>query len=196
MITNRQIARLWVGKDYKRLYRELMAARPEAIFKLDGELEKSVPVAALAMIRLDEMSQSYLPLFGQLLRAVLMAQEADGGWGDLATTALCIRALLCDQGDGQSIDRGLSYLANLQKTEGIWPAVPIRRMPEDAAVSLFILHQLGGQPRFRSGVRFADALEWLDRHQDTLVRQFREFWVGARLRCGLRTDQTHAMFAA
>src|SRR6266567_4250477 len=118
MITTRQIERLWTAKSFKKLFSELMAARPESAFHFERELEKPTAVSALAMIRLDELSQSYLPLYGQFLRTVLAAQEADGGWGDLTATALCIRALLCGNGDGVAIERGLAYLANLQKPQG------------------------------------------------------------------------------
>src|SRR5947209_5113657 len=121
MITTRQIARLWAAKSYKKLFAELMAARPEALFHFERELAKPSAVAALAMVRLDELSQSYLPLYGQFLTTVLASQEADGGWGDLASTALCIRALLCGKGDGVAIERGLAFLVNLQKPQGIWP---------------------------------------------------------------------------
>jgi len=195
MITNRQIARLWVAKDYKKLFSDLIAARPEAVLKPDAELNKPAPVAALAIIRLDELSQSYLPIYSQLIRAVLSAQEADGGWGDVASTALCVRALLCGQGDGAAIQRGLEYLANLQKSEGIWPAVPLRRMPEDAAISLFVLHQLGDQPRFRAAVRFADALAWFDRHQSSLDTHLSDFWERATLRCGVHSGPPATLFA-
>jgi hypothetical protein len=184
MITTRQIERLWTAKSFKKLFSELIAARPESAFHFDQELAKPTAVAALAMIRLDELSQSYLPLYSQFLRTVLAAQEADGGWGDLATTALCIRALLCGNGEGLAIERGLTYLANLQKPQGIWPAVPIRRMTEDAAVSLFILHQLADQARFRSAVRFADAVTWFESLQQSLEPELHQFWERARLRCG------------
>jgi hypothetical protein len=196
MITTRQIERLWTAKSFKKLFSELMGARPESAFHFDRELAKPTAVAALAMIRLDELSQSYLPLYSQFLRTVLAAQEADGGWGDLACTALCIRALLCSNGDGVAIQRGLAYLANLQKPQGIWPAVPIRRMAEDAAVSLFILHQLADQPRFSSAVRFADAVAWFESHQQTLEPELREFWESTSLRCGGYSRAASQLFAA
>src|SRR2546428_386722 len=83
-------------------------------------------------------------------RALLAAQNVnDGGWGDPVVTALCVRALLCGRGNGPSIDFGLRYLANLQKTEGVWPAGPIRRLPADPAASAFVLFQLGDRPHFR-----------------------------------------------
>ena len=131
MITVRQIERLWNANTYPKLLRELLSARPEASLRLEADLQRSTPIAALAMIRLDELSQSYVPLFDRLLRTLLNDQQSDGGWGDPLTTALCLRTLMCDNGQGVAIDRGLTYLANLQKTEGIWPATPIRRMPAD-----------------------------------------------------------------
>lgn len=196
MITNRQIERLWTAKSLKKLYHELIAARPEVVFGLEAELSRQTAVAALAVIRLDELSQSYVPLYSKLVRSVLAAQEADGGWGDLATTALCIRALLCCGGDGLAIQRGLAYLAELQKPQGIWPTAPLRRMPEDPAVSLFILHQLGDQPAFRSAIHLNEALSWFDLHHSQLDRDLVPIWERMSLRCGSRARDTVSLFAA
>jgi len=38
-----------------------------------------------------------------------------------------------------AIDRGIACLADLQQPAGIWPRVPIHRMPSDAAASAYIL---------------------------------------------------------
>ena len=131
MFTVRQIERHWESKAYERLFAELVAARPEASLRLGIDIARPVPAAALAVVRLDELTQSHAKLYPKLIKTVVAAQEADGGWGDLVTTALCLRALLCGQGNGPSIDRGMKYLADLQKSEGIWPNVPIRRMPAE-----------------------------------------------------------------
>src|SRR5215218_969354 len=143
MQTVRQIDRLWNARSYTRLADELLRPRPEYSPRLAAELAKSTPaIAALALVRLDELTQPHHPLNPKLIRHVLAAQEADGGWGDPLTTALCLRALLCSQGQGPSIESGLTYLANLQQHQGIWPHIPLRRMPEDPFVSAYILHQL------------------------------------------------------
>ena len=99
------------------------------------------------------------------------------------TTAICLRALLAGRGQGQAIDRGLLYLASLQKTEGIWPKVPIRRMESDPFVSAFILHQLGASEGFRSAVRFFDALNWFEANEATLDAETRRLWDHASIRC-------------
>jgi len=185
MTTLRQIERLWVARRYETLFRYLMAARPEASFRLEVELARAIPAAALSLIRLDELCQSHQPLAIELLRTLLAAQEPDGGWTDPMTTALCLRALLSCQGAGASIERGLFYLANLQKTEGAWPNVPLRRLPADPYVSAYILYQLGDQPRFRETVRFLDALNWFDRHESSLDPEARRLWDRASSRCRL-----------
>lgn len=191
MTTVRQIERYWNAKEYARLFRELIAARPEGRFRL--EIEVRAPLAAaLAVIRLDELTQSYVPLYTRLLRVLLMAQESDGGWGDPVTTAVCLRALLCGQGNGFAVERGLSYLANLQKDEGIWPNLPLRRMPADAHVSAFILCQLGDSPAFREAVRWADAVTWFERHADQLDEETHELWARASLRCRLHSGMASA----
>ena len=90
---------------------------------------RAVPAAALSLIRLDELEQAHNPLSRKLLNVLLVGQELDGGWGDPLTTALCLRALLCGHGQGQAVQRALTYVATMQKAEGIWPKEPLRRMP-------------------------------------------------------------------
>jgi hypothetical protein len=181
MMTIRQIERLWTAKAYGKLSQELLAARQEASFAIEG-VERPCFVAALAMVRMDELTQSHLPLFNTLLRVVLAAQDRDGGWGDPATTALCLRALLQGHGAGEAIEAGLAYLALLQREEGIWPGGPLRRMPADHAASLFILYQLGDNARFQAAVRFSDAVGWFTDHTAILSRECQALCQWASLR--------------
>ena len=183
MTTVRQIERYWTSKSYARLFLELTAARPEGLFRLEPGAARAPLAAAMAVIRLDELTQSHVPLYGRLVRTILTAQEADGGWGDPATTALCARGLLCGRGDGLAIQRGLTYLANLQKSEGIWPNLPLRRMPADPHASAFILLQLGDDSGFRQAVRLAEAVQWFQAHGDELDEETRQLWDRARVRC-------------
>jgi hypothetical protein len=185
MITVRQIEREWESKGYARLFASLLAARPEAGFRLGLDAGRAVPVAAMAIIRLDELSQSHVKLYSKLVKTLVAAQEADGGWGDLLTTALCVRALLCGNGNGASIERGLGYLAALQKAEGIWPQIPIRRMPADSYLSALILYQLGDQPVFRRAVRLNDAANWFSLHEHSLDSETQSLWNRVRVRCRL-----------
>jgi hypothetical protein len=189
MITVRQIERLWSAKAYERLFRELLCARPEASLRLEMELGRSIPTAALAMIRLEELSQSFVPLYSRLLQTVLNDQHADGGWGETMTTALCLRALMCDRGHGLAIERGLQYLANMQKAEGVWPNVPIRRMPADPFGSAFILLQLGDKSEFRKAVRFFEALSWFESNEASLDAETRKLWDRAAVRCGMKAGK-------
>jgi hypothetical protein len=183
MITIRQIERSWTARTYEKLFRELVATRPEAAFRFEHEQGRAIPAAAMAVIRLDELSQSYVPLCAKLVRAVIAGQEADGGWGDAMTTALCLRALLCSGGDGVAVERGLQYLANLQKLEGVWPAVPLRRMPADGFASAFVLYELGDDARFRDAVHFDAAVRWFEQHEGALDPQAKHLWDRARHRC-------------
>lgn len=192
MITVRQIERDWNARNYEKLFRELTANRPEATFCFSFEGNRSTPAAAMGIIRLAELSQSYVPLYAKLVRAVLASQDArDGGWGDVVVTALCCRALLSDQGQGVALDRGLRYLADLQKPEGIWPAVPVRRLPEDPYTSAFLLAELGDQPRFRDAVRFDDALDWFARNAYRLDEETKAVWQRASLKCSIAKRSTH-----
>jgi hypothetical protein len=182
MMTVRQIERSWSSQQYQRLFSDLTAARPESQLRL--AIDPGRPVAAaMAIIRMDELDQSHVPLYAQLIRYVLTAQESDGGWGEPIVTALCLRALLCGRGGGVAVERGLEFLANLQKPDGIWPKVPIRRMIEDACTSAFILYQLGDNEMFRARVRLDDALSWFQEHESSLDDQTRQLWNCAALRC-------------
>lgn len=187
MITVRQIERYWNARKYEKLFDELISFRAEASFHVDFESTRSASAAAVALIRLEELNQGHVPLYAKLVRALVATQDqSDGGWGDPVTTALCVRALLAGRGNGATVERGLEYLAALQKDEGIWPAGPIRRLEADPYVSAFILYQLGDSPRFRSAVRFFDALGWFEQHEGRLDEGTLELWERASLRCGLR----------
>lgn len=189
MMTVRQIERHWESKAFERLFAELIAARPEASLRLGIDVARPVPAAALAVVRLDELTQSHAKLYPKLLKSILAAQEADGGWGDLVTTALALRALLCGQGHGHAIDRGMKYLAHLQKSDGIWPNVPIRRMPADPYLSALILYLLADQKSFRHSVRLSDAVAWFASHQPWLDEETQDLWRRASKRCGVPATQ-------
>src|SRR5215216_2339424 len=118
MITLRQLERFFDQQQFRRLYQELIAGRPEANAGFDVVLSRIMPIAALGMIRLDELTQSHTPLYRRLLNVVLTSQQKDGGWGDPVITALCLRALLCGNGQGPSTACGFAYLSTLQKPEG------------------------------------------------------------------------------
>jgi hypothetical protein len=183
MVTVRQIERHWNQKAYDRVFQDLVCARPEGLYRPERQAATATLAAAMAVIRLDELSQTHVPLYGKLVRALLAAQEPDGGWGDPAVAALCVRALQCSRGEGLAIARGLHYLADLQKPDGSWPNVPLRRMPGDAHSSAFILAQLGDNADFRQAVRLADALAWLRTHAEELDEPTSQLWHRARLRC-------------
>jgi hypothetical protein len=185
--TTRQLERLWNARQFDRLVRELLAGRVESSHRLIAELSRNLPAAALALIRMDELNQSHHPLAQKLIHLIISQQESDGGWGDPLITALCIRALLASRGEGMSIERGLTYLADLQKSEGAWPAVPIRRTAEDAFVSAFILFQLADQPAFRAAVRFDHAINWFVTHEPSLDEDARKLWNRVALRCNVNS---------
>ena len=184
MITIRQLERLFNEQQYRRLYQELITGRPEVQAQLP-ELSRVVPLAALGMIRLDELTQSHAPLYRRFLGVVLTSQQADGGWGDPVVTAICLRALMCGRGQGAATTCGLAHLANLQKSEGIWPKEPIRRMSADAVTSAFILLELGDRADFRQAVRFDDAIDWFATNAQAMDPAAKILWAHASVRCRL-----------
>jgi hypothetical protein len=182
MLTTRYIEKLWDGRQYQRILDELMAPRLEQAAIEDLKQSPAAASAALALIRLEELHQVHAPLCPRLIRSLVALQEADGGWGDVAVTALCLRALSLQNGRGVAIERGMAYLAALQQTDGIWPKIPIRRMPADALVSAFVLFQLADHPEFRDAVDFGAAFGWFESHRWALDPAAKALWDHARLR--------------
>jgi hypothetical protein len=182
MMTAKHIERQWTAKNYGCLLNDLLEARPEGKFRFDSASSLTARTAALALIRLEELDQSHLPIAVRLIRTLLAMQESDGGWGEPALTALVLRALFCCNGSGAVIDRGLVYLANLQRSDGLWPAVPLRRMPGDAAVSAFILGQLADRRAFRDAVRFEAAAQWFATNRSSLDTDSLRAWERAENR--------------
>lgn len=202
MITVRQIDRLWSAKAYDRLLEQLISPRPEASDQLLSHLAGPLAAAGMAVIRLDELSQPFVPLYGELIRTILKSQRSvvpqsvaqqsaaqlpnahgpKGGWGDVITTAICLRALMCGNGNGDAIDRGLEFLAGLQKPEGIWPNIPARRMPVDPFASAFVLARLGDMPAFRQAVDMSQAMAWFESNEIALDEQTRRLWTHAKRR--------------
>jgi hypothetical protein len=185
MITIRQLERLFKEQQFRRLYHELMVGRPEAQAQLHAELGRVVPLAAMGMIRLDELTQAHTALYRRFLNVVLTAQQADGGWGDPVVTAVCLRALMCGGGEGAAVAAGLAHLASLQKSEGIWPREAFRRMPADALASTFILLELGDCADFRAAVRFDDAVDWFAINSAAMDPMAKMLWSHASVRCRL-----------
>ncbi len=192
MTTVRQIQRLWSAKAYDKLLQHLLLPRAEASDRLLAELTGPVAAAAVVVVRLDEMSQTFAPLYAEAIRVVLAAQSPAGGWGDPLLSAVCLRALMCGRGHGSAVDCGLADLAGLQKDEGLWPNPPVRRLPADPFASAFLLMQLGESEPFRAAVRFADAVEWFETNELALDGPTRRLWSHAARRCTARPTHTAA----
>lgn len=192
MLTVRQIERLYSARDFSRLLHDLTSHRADALIRWDARANRATLAAAMAAARLDELSQAHHPYCGKMIQVVIAAQEADGGWGDPLSTALCLRALLAGKGHGVAVERGLAYLAALQQDEGAFPAGPFRRMPSDGHVTAAVLYLLAEFPAFASSVRLADAADWLDHELKTLDDATRVIWRHGGLRCRRQTATGHA----
>jgi hypothetical protein len=182
MITVRQLERLWQEKSFSRMSSLLLEMRPESSLRLAQELARPTAIAALAIIRLDELAQAHSPFCSRMIRTILAAEEADGGFGDALTTALCIRALSCSAGHGPAIDRGLHYLATLQKEDGSWPRIPLRRFPGDAFTTALILYHLGDSESFIQATHAESAFDWLSSHESELDVETTRLFRTLRLR--------------
>jgi hypothetical protein len=182
MLTARRIEKLWDAKDFQRILDELIAPRVEAVAALELQETPCAAAAALILIRLDELHQPHATICPKLIRTLVSLQDSDGGWGDVAITALCLHALTLQNGHGLSINQGLAYLADLQQPAGIWPKIPIRRMPADVVVSAFVLFQLSDNTAFRDAIDFKAACAWFESHRWTLDESAKTLWDHARLR--------------
>jgi hypothetical protein len=189
MMTYRAIEKHWVSKAYERLLGELLAARPEAALLPALRPAGTLACAAMGLVRLEELGQAGVAIAERLVRTIVAAQSpSDGGWEDPLVTALCVKALASCGGNGHAIDRGIEYLANLQRPdEGLWPRGPFRRLPGDALVSAGILYALGSDARFARMVNVERCAEWFVHHEGTLDEPTRDLWPLAALRCGMST---------
>lgn len=142
MLTIRQVERLWNLKAYKRLIDELSAGRAEAVGGIRQLLDGASAAAALTVIRMTELNQSYQPHVGKMVRFLLAAQDREGSFGDAVCTALAVRALATGRGAGAAMEAGLRYLDRLQRDDGEWPREPFRRFEGDPAVTAFVMLQL------------------------------------------------------
>lgn len=183
MLTVRQIERLFTARDFSRLLHDLTSHRADALIRWDSRASRPTLAAAMAAVRLDELSQAHHPFCGKMIHAVLTAQEADGGWGDPLTTALCLRALLGSKGNGMVVDRGLAYLAAIQQDEGSLPGGPFRRMPADSHVTAAVLYLLGEFPQVAAAFRLPEAADWMDLNLGTLDAPTRILWRHGSVRC-------------
>lgn len=193
MITIRQIERLWKDKKFKRLMRDCTAARPEASLRLETDLANRLAAAAMAVVRLDELNRQTAPVFDLLLAAVLSGQEADGGWGDAPTTALCLRALAIAGGPVEAIGRGIEFVHNLQREEGLWPAGPLKWVPGDPYLTAFALLHLTADARLRGFVdrlNLDAAADWLDFNPGRLDAETGRLWGRVGSRCRVRQVAT------
>src|SRR5688500_14965519 len=186
MMTVRMIERTYGTRDFSRLLHDLTSHRADALIRWDAQAARPTLAAAMGAIRIDELSQAHHPFCGKLLQIILSAQEADGGWGDPLSSALCLRALLASKGNGVALERGLSYLAALQQEDGAFPAGPFRRMPADAHVTAAVMYLLAEFPLAWEVVRMSSAADWLDTHIQTMDDATRVLWRHASLRCRLR----------
>jgi hypothetical protein len=185
MMTVRQIQRLWDSRQYARLVEDLTAQRVEGLAVRELSGHPTVAAAAWGLIRLDELNQAHAPLCRTLISTILIRQESDGGWGDVAVTAVCLRALSLSNGQGAAIERGMNYLAQLQQPDGIWPKIPIRRMSADPLVSAFVMLQLADHAGFRATVDFGAAVNWFMTHVSESDSATQTLWTHARPRGNL-----------
>lgn len=168
MLTIRQIERLWESKDFPRLARELLAGRVESSPQLVLLASQAPACTALALIRLDELGAASHPLAQKLIHSLLRTQNGDGSFSvlqlagapsgpDLVVTALAARALAISNGQGPAVDRAVAYLLDLQKDDGTFPRIPIRRTEADAFTTQQVRLHLANVPQAKQRLRPTEA---------------------------------------
>jgi len=167
--------RLWNARQYVKLFGSLIANRPESTFRLEIDTPTSTLAAAMGIIRLDELNQPMCRFTAPSSEHWSPPRNGTAAGATRPSQPVSARPD-AREGASESIQRGLRYLADLQKSDGLWPKIPFRRMPGDACVSAFVLHQLSGDERFRAVVRFNDAVSWLRNNRH---------WNQKRTDCGI-----------
>ncbi|HMO25672.1 MAG TPA: hypothetical protein PKB10_05335 [Tepidisphaeraceae bacterium] len=164
MTTARQIQKLWQTHDYKRLARLCLEARADALEPVIPTLACPVGAAALALLRLTELSPFPTPMHAGLAQVLANHQHNDGGWGEPVLTAIAVRALLLADLQRDRASAGMANLGRLQRDDGLWPGGGTHRLPGDPVVTLFVLLQLGTESAFRFVTRIDRAIEAIDTH--------------------------------
>ena len=216
MLTPHKLERLWRDNRHRHIMREVLAGRPEADLGLDERLGGWLAAAALTLLRLGELNQMGLPLADDLRKRLLIAKNADGGFGDgrdkPVLTALCVRALAAlpcaptptprmtlgligfggdvrggDLAVAAAVDAGVAYLADAQHPDGGWGDA--QSVAFDTG---FVLLQLGRLDLFRKAVRVDDALQ-LGRRGRPADAASRAVWSLQHLRGGRTLEVAAAM---
>lgn len=211
MMTQARLRQLWQNARYRRMLRELLSGRNEAMLGLEKRVEGSLPAAGLAMLHLAELRHAGLPLGRTLLAHVLLCQCRDGGWGTgsgaqrLLVSALCIRGL--DAAAGMGWEHGADVVGSGAVERLGLPGIGVDRPGgravcdavergivfvaqrqaaagtwEDDYVTAVVLLELGRIEEFRRAVRVGEALE--RRHARAQTQEVRLAWSCVGLRCG------------
>lgn len=159
MTTIRQMQSLLSDGQHAKLLGELSQYRGDLPGELVAELGGSATVAvAMAAVRLQELNQSRTTLYRALLARLVGSQESNGGWGDVMTTALAVRALLGDATSKPAAVRGIQLIVGLQKDDGTLPRESLRRMPGDIPATAFVLAHLSRSNEFAHRFRVEAAI--------------------------------------
>jgi hypothetical protein len=170
MTTVRQINGLLTEGHTGRLFGELCQYRSDVPPALMAELGGSaLATAALAAIRLQELSQTQTPVSRNLIAKLVASQESNGGWGNTLVTAMATRALLNDPESRPAAIRGVVLLTQLQKDDGSLPREAVRRLPGDAIATAFVLVQLARSAEFANRFRLEAAVHTLTTARATIA---------------------------
>lgn len=155
----------------------------------------ATPPAALAMglRRLVELTYGPTSLSRAMTHELLAQQQPDGSFADdpIATAAAvaALDLLLTDHHGLQpdesaaaiaAIERAIASLIPLQDADGLFTAPCDRTLQDRALTSAFLALMLAGHDAARTGLRFADLLDWFEQHQDDLEPYTRRLWLTAR----------------
>ena len=176
MNTTKQITGLWGEGQNRKLFEELARYRPDVPAWLVNELGTSAAAtAAMAVLRLQELSETRKPVYTNLITRLLSLQDANGGWGSTLATVLAVRALQGEPTAKAAAGRGLALLAAIQKDDGSLPRETIRRLPGDPTATAFALAHLGRVSAFVGSIRIEAAVHALTVARATVAPEILPF---------------------
>lgn len=177
-------------------------------------------VIALALKRVLELTYGPTALSRELTAALLDRQNADGSFGEAASTGMTSTGAI-SQGDPLATasaiaalgarerehasaphpeaaiarERAIAALAYSQADDGLFHCPADRTDDDRAMTGLFILSLLAGDEEFHHAARTADLMTWLDEHADEFDHSAANLWRIARIDAPAASPQRAAVAA-
>lgn len=190
MLSEPLIRRLCDQQDHDRLLQGLVRNGLPLPLPLQVRLaDSAVAVPALALRRLTELTYGPTPASRAIVSKLLARQEARGCYeGDPLVTACAVAAMgrvMRDQRGGTGLastrDRAVAAMAGLQQGDGSFAATTDRTDADRLLTSVFVLYLLADEAGFRTAVRLADLLSFIEERIELADEATDELWQMTRV---------------